>query len=502
MKHERRLARLTVAADEGLVTAVRDFVNRVLARHGVAENQLLRLDLLVEEACLHVVQNNFDPDEGGEYDVTVLRRPNQLVIALEDRGLPRDVAEAERREEAQLGLVLMRAVADEVIFRNLGKNGRRIELVKNIASVLTPVDGAPPPATVKSSVDPAAPPPIATDQTALRLMTAADAMDLARCIYRAYGYTYGADFVYFPDKVAELLAAGRLASCVAVNEAGEVVGHLGLQFAAAGARVADSGVAVVDPRYRGRKLFEHMKTFMADWAKAAAVLGLASEAVAVHPITQKGNINLGAGETGVLPGYLPAGLEFRNIKGGAEARRQTAVMYYLKTNTGPAREVYAPTRHQAMVRRIYDNIRLERRFLAPPLRASGDLAGRRSVIDLRLKPDAGRAFLKILSYGDDALALVYNHLRELRLRRIDCVFLDLPLGEPATVALCPRFEEIGFSFAGVGVETAETGDSLRLLHLNNVDIDRDGLVVVSPHGQALTQYVLAALDEAGRLRLS
>jgi anti-sigma regulatory factor (Ser/Thr protein kinase) len=492
MNGEKQLARLTVAADEALVTPVRDFVNRVLAHGGVPEDQLMRLDLLVEEACLHVVQNNFEAGEGGEYDVLVLRRPNQLVIALEDRGLPRDVAEAERREEAQLGLVLMRAFADEVIFRNLGKGGKRIEVVKNLVSAPTP---APEPPALSDAA-----PPVAVDRTTLRLMTAGDAMDLARCIYRAYGYTYGADFVYFPDKVAELLAAGRLASCVAVNETGEVVGHLGLQFAGAGARVADSGVAVVDPRYRGRKLFENMKTWMADWAKAAGVLGLASEAVAVHPITQKGNINLGAGETGVLPGYLPAGLEFRNIKGGAEARRQTAVMYYLKTGDGPVRDVHAPPQHREMLGRIYDNVRLARRFLEPAASAAQALAGGRSVIDLRLKPDVGRAFLKILSYGEDALALVHNHLRELRLRKLDCIFLDLPLADPHTARLCGKFEDIGFSFAGVGVETAEAGDSLRLLHLNNVDIDRAGLVVVSPHGQALAQYVLAALDEAGRLR--
>lgn len=92
-KGERQLARLTVAAEESVVVAVRDFVNSLLAVHGVPADQLPRLDLVVEEACLYVVQTAFDPGEQGEFDVVVLRRPNQIVVALDDRGLPRDLDE-------------------------------------------------------------------------------------------------------------------------------------------------------------------------------------------------------------------------------------------------------------------------------------------------------------------------------------------------------------------------------------------------------------------------
>lgn len=491
---ETLLVRLTVPADDTLVVPVRDFVNRVLARFGFAEEQLLRFDLIVEEACLHVMQNAFDTGETGMIDVSVERRPNQIAIVLEDRGLPGDLADA-ARGDAPLGLVLMRAFADEVVFSNLGKRGRRLEVIKDIAG-----------SAISAQVDrdedrPAGAAPVATDAVVLRLMTADDAMPLARCIYRSYGYTYGNEFVYFPDRVAELLAGGRLVSCVAENEAGEVVGHLGLQFAAAGDRVAESGVAVVDPRYRGRKLFERMKTHMAEWAGANGVYGLFSEAVAVHPITQKGNLNLGASETGVLLGYLPVGLEFRNIKDAAEARRQSAILFYMKTNQEPEREVYPPPHHREMLRRIYDKIPLRRNGLQPAGPSPAAEIPALGRLSLHVKADTGRAFLRVDAYGADTAEQVHAHLRELCLRKIDCIFLDLPLAAPPTAVLCAAFERMGFSFAGVGVETVGNGDTLRLLYLNNVEIDTTGLVVVSEHGQALAAYVLAARREAERPRL-
>lgn len=389
----------------------------------------------------------------------------------------------------------MRAFADEVVFRNLGKRGKRIELIKDLPATSIADQLA-------AEAQPTGQPPVAEDAFALRLMTVDDALPLARCIYRSYGYTYGNDVVYYPSKVVELLDSGRMVSCVAVNQAGEVVGHLALQFAKAGAEVADSGIAVVDPRYRGRKLFEQMKTFMAEWAGRNGVYGLVSEAVAVHPITQKGNINLGASETGVLLGYLPAGLEFRNIKGGAEVRRQSAVMFYLRTNPEPEREVFAPPHHQDVIQRLYDKIPLRRTCRpAPPEATLGAVRDQHSVIEQRLKPETARAFIRIEEYGGDVLELVHRHLRDLCLRKFDCIFLDLPLGKPLTAVLCRAFEGVGFSFAGVGVELAD-GDSLRLLYLNNVEIDAAGMVVISEHGRALTDYVLTAREDVGRLRLA
>ena len=99
--------------------------------------------------------------------------------------------------------------------------------------------------------------------------------------------------------------------------------------------VAESGQAVVAPEYRGRHLFTLLKRRAAARAAERGLFGLYSEATAAHPYSQRANVALGAVETGLLLGYIPATVEYEAI----DARRtaQSVVLYYLKTNDGHTR---------------------------------------------------------------------------------------------------------------------------------------------------------------------
>jgi serine/threonine-protein kinase RsbW len=485
----KQLVRISIRADERVIVPVRDFVWHILRESGVDEAMAAGLNLLIEEACLLVVTNAFDPGEDGEFDLSVQRRPNQIVVVLEDRGLPGLGEERVRDWVGRAGLSLLRAHADEISFVNLGKRGQCIELVKQLPP------GAAPPMDAEAATA-AADLPSETDAVSLRLMQPDDAVALARCMYRCYGYTYANEAVYFPGRIAELMASRLLASCVAVNARNEVVGHLGLQFATSDARTAESGIAVVDPRYRGRKLFEKMKRFMADWAADHGLLGLFSMAVAVHPVSQKGNVALGATETGVLLGYLPPGTQFRSMKDVSAARRESAVMYYLKVNDGPVRDIFAPPHHAAIIRTIHEGVLVSRNYLAAPsgltLGAVRDVA---STISLTMKPEQGRAILRVSDFGADALEVVHNRLRDVCKRGLASIQLLLPLGSPHTALLCRAYEAMGFSFAGMDIELGE-GDYLKLHYRHNAEIDPTAVVTVSPLGRRLAEYAVAA-DQIG-----
>ena len=82
-------------------------------------------------------------------------------------------------------------------------------------------------------------------------------------------------------------------------------------------------------------------------------------------------------------------------------------------------------------------------------------------------------------------------LRELCLRRIDWIGLDLPLGNPGGQEFCAALEALGFSFAGVVPELAD-GDVLRLQYLNNIDADLESAQIASEFGRELFGYVAGA----------
>jgi anti-sigma regulatory factor (Ser/Thr protein kinase) len=132
ISEEQQVARITLAAKTELLSAVASFVREISMKLGLAGTDIDRLELMVEEACMNVIEHAFDPGESGFFDVVVLRKPGQVVVAVEDQGLPFDFRKFDADKESGLGVMLMKAFADEIHFLNLGRRGKRVELVKNL----------------------------------------------------------------------------------------------------------------------------------------------------------------------------------------------------------------------------------------------------------------------------------------------------------------------------------------------------------------------------------
>ena len=129
---EEQIARLTVAAAAELLPPVADFVRQTARRLGLTGEASTHLQEAVEAVCRNVVENAFGPDDDGRYEVFVLRRPGQVVVAVEDLGLPGDYERFESGEDSALSEMLRRSFADEIHFLNLGRGGNRVELSKDL----------------------------------------------------------------------------------------------------------------------------------------------------------------------------------------------------------------------------------------------------------------------------------------------------------------------------------------------------------------------------------
>ncbi len=274
-----------------------------------------------------------------------------------------------------------------------------------------------------------------------------------------------------------------------------MVGFLDLELDHPGALAGNAGEAMVDPRFRGHALFEKMKRFFKDRAAARGLLGIYAEAVTVHAFSQKGEIAVGAHETGVHLADEAPRVVFKDMAIGASQKRTATVLYYLKVNEGPPRVVYPPSRHREIIGRIYarGGFRRELRAAAGPASSPDIPASGR--IKLDVFPDWSEASLAVTAYGRDLPELVKARLRELCLRRIDWIGLDLPLSEPGAAELCPALEALGFFFAGVIPELG-AGDILRLQYLNQVDPDLEPQIA-SDFGRELFRYVVAARSGSG-----
>jgi serine/threonine-protein kinase RsbW len=478
-----------VATGAELLPAVVDFVRQAARLLGLKDKAAEQLDLAVETVCRNVVEHAFDPDEEGQYDVEILRRPGRVVIAVEDRGLPFDYARLPDGGGKTLPEMLHHPFADEIRFINLGRKGNRVELIKHLphADVREHLPEAEHHRIVRA---PAAP---EDTQLEIRMMRPEEALELSRCVYRSYGYSYDWDYVYYPDRIRELQESGLMRSCVAVTSGGEFVGHLAVRLENPDSTVGEAGQAVVDPRFRGHHLFPRMKTFLAELAKNVGMYGLYSEATAVHPYSQRGNLDLGARETGFLLGYIPASVSYKEIGENREGRRGSVALFYMRTNPEPERTIYPPGAYREEVRRVVEHNGLHRNeedgsdTEIPP--------ASRMRVDVRR--DHNLAFLRVEEPGADLQELVQVRLRELCLHRVDCIYVDLPLSHPAVQSTGARLNDLGFFFGGI-IPELRGGDVLRLQYLNEVDIRPEDVRTGSDFGQNLVRRILQGKRSAER----
>jgi len=471
------VSRMTVRAHRKVIPAVTAFVREMVHQEGLTPDEARQLEVVAEEACLNVIEHAFEGNAEATFDVAIERRPGMVVLAVEDQGLPVDWTRIGTGDAAGFGMMIMKGFTDEVRFVNLGKGGKRLEFIKNISyggggEAARPQDPQEEPFPQDLPIE-------------VRLMRPDEGIALARCFYRVYGYSYG-EFLYYPEKVRELLESGLQTSLAAVTPAGEIVAHQGLVLDGPESRIAEMGQGVVDPRTRGRGLFEKIKVSSIAIARQKGLLGLYTETVTIHPYSQKANFAVGAKELGFLFGYGPQMMSFKKLA-EKQDQRQTTIMLYHRTNEEPLRTVYPPVQHETMIRRIYENGSFHRKLE----RASGEGTqgpGPTALVNVRTLPEYGFAYLRVIRYGEDLPDLVRARLRELCLSRYDCIYLDLPLSDPAISDYCAALEVLGFFFSGVIPEMFD-GDSLRLQYLNNVSIDPARVVVVTDFGKELFDYV-------------
>ena len=81
------------------------------------------------------------------------------------------------------------------------------------------------------------------------------------------------------------------------------------------------------------------------------------------------------------------------------------------------------------------------------------------------------------------------HLRELLMHKIDVIYLNVSLANPATGHFNKIIESLGFIFCGIIPELKE-GDILRYQYLNNVDLNQESTEIVSDMGKELYNYVM------------
>ncbi|MFH1113482.1 MAG: GNAT family N-acetyltransferase [Pseudomonadota bacterium] len=487
-------SKLTIPNDPNYVDVAVAYVAEVAAKLGFEESERESLDLAVREATTNVIEHAFEPAEHAGFDICCERVALGLRVTVKDKGLPFDPATA---PECVLpaspgldagpgcGILSMRESVDELHFNNLGPDGKETVLIKYLKSKsITDYFEA---CELGPYAADEAPEPVAgrPAEITIRAMEPSEAIEVSRCMYRAYGYDYAYEDVYYPERLVLLNRSGQIFSAVAVADDNRVAGHGALVSYEYGP-LAETGMGAVKPEFRSLGILTRLQEYLVEKAQSRGLSGLFGKPVTTHTYSQQMAEGFQMRTCPVLVGNVPQPERFHGISDRL-SQRETLLIHFKYLSEPPYAEIFPPPHHKDMIRSVYESLSEyhDRRSFRSVSDASPE---RQTSFRTKLYQVLGTARIDIRAYGEDAVAQVKSAVRDLCLEGIDVIYLYLNLSDPLTAVFTERFEEIGFFLGGI-LPLGMPRDALILQYLNNVPIDYSKIGVSSEGAGRLLSYV-------------
>lgn len=341
--------------------------------------------------------------------------------------------------------------------------------------------------------EPPTPAPLWVDDIQIRMLAAAESERLRDAVRAVYGDTYPVLWAYDADEVARRISAGLLTSAIAETADGELLCHSALSLGSTEDVVGHAGQALTLPAARGRHIFTTVKRYLVEWATSRGLVGMYSEATAAHPYSQQALIDLGGHETGFLLGFIPESVD--NSVSVPSVGRQSAALFFLRLRPGRERMLYAPSRHREIARDTVEICDFRAQISDAPRRSP---LPSNSEVQIETRLGDNVAVLTVISTGDDLTARVDAERSRLFSEGVDALYVDLPLERPETAYVSESLEELRLSYSGIFPNNRAAGDVLRLQCLRRATALSHDIVVASPHGTALLEYVVSEMEATGQ----
>ncbi|WP_457625481.1 GNAT family N-acetyltransferase [Persephonella sp.] len=443
---------LKLTNDIRVIQPAVDFVYRWAVDNGLSEKEAQEFSTAFDELITDVVLFAFE--EEGQFFVLLSDSLSQLEITVYELGEPFDPERHKYSLQKVLeegnfdgaGFEVIKNLVDDFIYLYKGKAGKEFRIIKeikhrHITQILTEKElSAEPEKAVSYQISP---------------VTEEDAEDIARLIYRSYGYTYPKEDMYYPDRIVNALRQGKKFGVIVRTDRGEAVGYFAV-IMSTDSNIGEVGEVVVSPRHRGKGVMKMMMKALIDMAKNKGILGLFGEAVTVHTISQKVNAKYGFKSTALVLGFFP----YAKYKGFEHKQQRISVVIdFLPLTERKELRVYLPKEYTRILKDIYKNLGIDVKNL--PVRKTPDLK-ERSKIDLQINYKFGSAVIVIKKYGRDLLERISKKVETLIKKDIKGIYVDLPLDHPYIKQVVPELKKMGFVFSGLMPLFHEERDFLRM----------------------------------------
>ncbi len=482
-------ATITIPACIEYVRAALDFTQTVAAEQGFSEREQEHIRLAAEETLLYLLETALAGQENTPIHLHFEPQADGLILRILEQGIPLDIQNlpsysptraAEEADSEGLSLHLVRHVMDRMIFTNRGRDGVEVELLKRrsaqhiqsrmaeVAPAQSPSPSAPPAFSIRPALD-------------------SEAVEISRCAFLTYGYSYE-DYIYYPERIVELNREGILHSLVAVTTEGAVMGHCALKFTPSHPEHAELGVLFVKPEYRKHKLGASLWGATVAKAREMGLESLYARSVTGHQASQKMAVHHGFQDCALLLALFPREVNLKDL-GGLQAGKMSGMWQSLQLRTPRTRRLVLPQNHAGIITELYHRAGLP--IENPSQQPTGS---EEPLLRVQRIPILNVAILEAEAIGKDprlATQWAISTCRRICREKFDTIYLYINLEQPGAAEVATACAQEGFIFSGIAPSAFPSGDALVLQYLNLPEDPFVQLTVWTETAAMLRDYIQA-----------
>ncbi|MDZ4662809.1 MAG: hypothetical protein SGJ18_14445 [Pseudomonadota bacterium] len=464
------------------INSVITFIDSWGREKEIPENLLTEISGSLGATLAMIVEKSNQWNANGEIRIDLFRKDNEFVIELLNSGIPLFPGDFEiYSARPQIEAARKRRGFSRLEFENCGRLGQKLTFGISTEVSSTPI--------LKGS---GVLERHSMDETIIRVLRPGEEKQLSRLFHKVYGYRYISDFVYYPEKIADMIKSGRLISLVAEMSDGSLAGHVGLLQLNDSPSVFEAALGLVDPSYKTNGLFGRIFSRLQEIKKGRDFQYCIYDFVTNHEFSQRLVSKFGYRDLALFLGSQVSETQARLSTLGIGQDAIDMDRYSLLVAVEPGvphpfgKEISLPTQIGEATEFLLSPLGVTwvpiSRF--HPLMKEGDFS-------LKLQPEQKAAVFDFHKPGFQALEKIILKWRELLKDKYEYVAVDFPVNFSGLGQLYDILASHGFFMAGFVPYHYSTELAFRFQFLTPTKVSFDNIKMHSVDGRKLLAMVRA-----------
>jgi N-acetylglutamate synthase-like GNAT family acetyltransferase len=384
-------------------------------------------------------------------------------------------------KDASSGFNRIYDLVDTFEYHNLGKEGKKFVIIKYAShpwltqTYLSIQNSLRFEEEEKEVVDPNMP-------ITIREFSEGDEEGVAYLIYKNYGHSYIKDLFYYPQKILEF--HGEKFYSVVAESNGKIVGHFAFVLVPE-STIAEIGIVVVDPRFKGRGIMNRMIKLILKKAKEIKLDAVFGEAIMYHTFSQKSNLTHDFVESALMLGKTPMDISIESNE-LTKAYKRGAVLVGYHFFHKYSKSLFIPKVYHEQIGQTYLNagIPFTKKNKKP------DKIPKHVFLSYLFNPPSNIAAIRVDHYGKDFKHKFLLLVSQLRAKHCDMIYADISLENiPQINKVVNIMNKRGFFYSGIMFLNHEKEDYLRLQLKHSDKVGSKNYVCYSTFCKQLSKFI-------------